>query len=530
MPAPTSPSKLRSRRLLASPPFWLITAVLLVTAFLHHSSQIRAVPISVLGSPSHLTRHALERVLLLFPVAYGAFAFGLLGGLLTLLFAVLIMLPRVLLSSPYPADAFFEMIAVSLVGGLVSWLGEAERRERKLRQEALRELEGLNAIAAAVSQSLDLEEVLASALDQMLHVMGIESGGIYLLDEAGEVLTTAAHRGLSPELIEGIDRLRLGEGFSGRVAQTGQPLIVRDVSTDPRLTRMVAREEGYHSLASVPLAAGGRVVGTLFAATRGYREFRDRDIQLLCSIGVQIGVAVQNAQLYDRERQALERSRASEEQLRFYARHVSRAQEDERKRVAQELHDDTAQILLVISRRLEALATSDSDLPVEVIHHLEEVRELTRTTLHGVRRFSQALRPPVLDDLGLVPALEGLVADVRVAGETQVELEVNGDHRRLSSEAELSLYRIAQEALRNVERHSGASRAVLIVDFNGSSIRVTVRDNGKGFELPEDVGALAHRGKLGVIGMRERAELLGGTLTLRSEVGEGTMVVVEAPV
>jgi GAF domain-containing protein/HAMP domain-containing protein len=163
------------------------------------------------------------------------------------------------------------------------------------------ELAALNAIAAVVSGSLDLDEVLNDALDKTLQVMGVEAGGIYLLDEEAGLLTVAVQRGFSPQFVAAIDRLKVGEGFSGRVAQSGQPLVVRDVSADPRLTRMVAREEGFHSMAIVPLSSKGKVLGTLFASTRGYREFTAQDVQSLTSIGHQVGVAIDNARLFEAE-------------------------------------------------------------------------------------------------------------------------------------------------------------------------------------------------------------------------------------
>jgi nitrate/nitrite-specific signal transduction histidine kinase len=165
-----------------------------------------------------------------------------------------------------------------------------------------KELAALNAIAAVVSRSLDLEEILNDALDKTLEVIGVEAGGIYLLGEGAEMLSIATYRGFNPQFVAGIDRLRVGEGFSGRVAQSGQPLVVRDVSADSRLTRAVVREEGLRSLASFPLSSRGRVLGTLFAVTHGYREFTDQDVQLLTSIGHQIGVAIENAHLFEAER------------------------------------------------------------------------------------------------------------------------------------------------------------------------------------------------------------------------------------
>jgi len=165
-----------------------------------------------------------------------------------------------------------------------------------------KELAGLNAIAAVVSRSLDLQEILTNALDKTLEVMEIEAGGIYLLDEGTGLLTISAQRGFNSQFVAEVNNLKTGEGFSGRVIQTGQPMVVRDISTDPRLTRMAAREEGLHSLVSVPLSSKGKVLGALFTITHGYREFTDQDVQLLTSIGNQIGVAIDNAHLFEAER------------------------------------------------------------------------------------------------------------------------------------------------------------------------------------------------------------------------------------
>jgi len=172
-----------------------------------------------------------------------------------------------------------------------------------------KELAALNAIGSVVSQSLDLDDTLDGALQTTMQVMEVEAGGIYLLDERSGTLTIAAQQGFSPRFVAGVDSLKVGEGFSGRVVQSGQPLIVSDVSADPRLTRMVVREEGLRSLAIVPLRSKGRVLGTLFAMTHGYREFTDQDVQLLSSIGHQIGVAIDSARLFQAEQRRAEQFR-----------------------------------------------------------------------------------------------------------------------------------------------------------------------------------------------------------------------------
>jgi len=227
----------------------------------------------------------------------------------------------VTVTPPFWATWWFRgIVGLLLIGGAVAGyrlrVRSIEARSRELERqvaERTEELAAVNAIAAVVSHSLDLDDVLVDALDKTLEVMSIEAGGIYLLDEESGVLTIAAQRGFSPELVAEIDRLKVGEGFSGRVAQSGETLVARNVSEDPRLTRIAVQEEGLRSLAVVPLRAKGKVLGTLFAVTRGYREFTARDVQLLTSIGHQIGVAVENAQLFEAEQRRAEQFRVISE-------------------------------------------------------------------------------------------------------------------------------------------------------------------------------------------------------------------------
>jgi nitrate/nitrite-specific signal transduction histidine kinase len=164
-----------------------------------------------------------------------------------------------------------------------------------------KELSALNAIAGTVSHSLNLDEILNEALDKTLEVMEVEIGGIYLLDEATGILSVAVERGFSPEFVTEIDQLKIGEGFSGRVAESGLPLVVEDVAVDGRLTRTAVKDRGLHSLIVVPLGSKRRVLGTLFVMTHSFRQFGSQDVQLLTSIGNQIGVAVENAWLFEAE-------------------------------------------------------------------------------------------------------------------------------------------------------------------------------------------------------------------------------------
>ena len=576
-------------------------------------------------------------------------------------------------------DSFVETMSVAVVGYLVIWMIETQEREKRLRQKAIEELETMNAIAVTVSKSLDLDEILDTALSKVLEVMRLEAkGGVFLLDAEGQKLHLRAHHRLSPEFVRREAEIAVGECLCGLVAESGEVLLTDHSFEDARHTR--CRELEPHSHIVVPLKSRDRVLGVMFLYLRGTYRPSAADRRLFTSIGSQIGVAIENAQLHqdvarqlrtehrlnevaeeitselelhrilpkvleiaeemvgadggviallDQERNLIgypylhnlpreladvtvskEEGLAGEvmvtgrptviddyrtypgaiaafveagvtsvvavpivsgdqsfgtlglvsldeaknfsdrdaailtgigrqtgiaienahlyENVHFYVRQITRGQEDERKRIARELHDDTAQALIGLSRRLDDLATSGEQLSESAVRRLEEFQELIDGILQGVRHFSRDLRPPVLDDLGLLPAVEGLIADLGKEG-IETALEVSGPRRRLPSEVELVLFRIVQEALNNARRHSKASRVVVGVEFGESRIGITVDDNGQGFEVPDRMVDLVTSGKLGLIGMQERAQLVDGVLTLRSELGQGTAVTVDVP-
>ncbi len=217
------------------------------------------------------------------------------------------------------------------------------------------------------------------------------------------------------------------------------------------------------------------------------------------------------------------------ESLRYYLQQITRAQEDERRRISRELHDSTAQNLIAMLHRLENVIGRIKP-PSPETTELWSIHEQIRDILREVRGYSRDLRPSIIDDLGLVPALEWITDATKTEYKIDTSLSVSGNRRRLSPEAELLLFRIAQESLRNVGKHANASSARVFIEFSGKEITLQISDNGTGFSAPDNLGDLTFRGKLGLIGMRERAQLLGGTLKVDSVPGQGTKIIVNVPV
>ncbi|MFC1919317.1 PAS domain S-box protein [Chloroflexota bacterium] len=217
----------------------------------------------------------------------------------------------------------------------------------------------------------------------------------------------------------------------------------------------------------------------------------------------------------------------AEEQLRKYAELVTQAQEEERKRIARELHDETTQDLAALGFDVDILINSAQGLPRNTIDEMESIRERIERVLRGVQRHSQDLRPPVLEDFGLVSALESLTESISERNELEVSLNISGIQRRLSPNTELVLFRIVQEALSNARRHSGATRVTVRLEFNIKKVMLNVTDNGEGIGMPNALGDFARQGKLGILGMRERAQLINAIFSINSNPGKGTTVRVD---
>jgi PAS domain S-box-containing protein len=479
-----NPSRSWWATVLRRPYTWLILIILVLITLPHYQEALQQPAFFVnLATLFGLDRHAFERILYLAPIVWAGFIGGWRGAVATSIIALGCMLPRAIFISAYPRDAIFETSAVFIIGNVLALSFASLRREREYRMQL-----------EFAQQELRLSEekyreLFSGAFDAIwVHDL---KGNIIAANRASEKLTGYNME----ELMQKNVRSLLSEDDLHLAGQVRHKLLASESVEQPYEQHLIKKDgsEAFVQLATSLVLSDGKPIGFQHIA---------RDIT-------------------DQKRM--------QDNLRFYLHQATRAQEEERKRISRELHDDTVQALVVLARQLDAIANGNKALDDDDRHRLENLREQVNNIMQGVRRLSQDLRPAALDRLGLLPALEWLASEIKDFSGIDVTVNVTGKERRFSEEVELLLFRIVQEALRNVWRHSQASEAEISVEFGNNQTQIAISDNGKGFDLPQTIGDLTRIGKLGLAGIQERVQLLGGTLTARSHPGKGTSITIKLP-
>ena len=345
-------------------------------------------------------------------------------------------------------------------------------------------------------------------------------------------LQTVAWDGVESEAMRRL-RYRADQGMAQHILAGGSAFRVDDYRQDPRLREPLSRaagEEGIVSAVGSPLTVQGELLGILYAANRSSRRFSDRDCELLDAFAGLAAIATQHSRLYAATSDALEEKvrelEGATEALRHRSAQVLSAQEEERRRLARDLHDQTAGQLATLRVRLRLVEKSAS--LEQMRDGLADLRELAGLALDDVRAMAAALRPAVLDDLGLSAAVRWYSEQFSTQWGIAVKLATSGLGGRLEARVELAAYRIAQEALQNVAKHAEAGSVRVDLERSGPMLTVRVADDGRGFRVRKR-SATSTEG-LGIEGMRERAELVGGELRIDSQPGRGTTVVAVLPI
>lgn len=374
----------------------------------------------------------------------------------------------------------------------------------------------LNEVIEVTSADLELREVACRVATLVTEATGSDVCFVHVVDEDHQRVVLV---GATPPFDElaGTIELALGEGIAGWVALHARPAVVPDKWADSRYRYIPAlRGQDYASLVSVPMVIrGGRVVGVLNIHSKQERTYSGRDLAMLNQVASLMARTVEHARLYDR---LAER----EEVLARFAARTIEAQELERRRLAGEIHDGISQRLISLWYHL--LAAEDAvDAPEAVRRELGVAKVLVTESMDEARTAIAGLRPSVLDDLGLVPSLESLARSL-----SGPVVEVDLAPCRLSPHVEVALYRIAQEALQNVAKHAHASHVSMRLTSGAEGVRMVVADDGRGFD-PASLADPATRLSYGLVGMQERAELVGASFWVESNPGDGTRVVSLVP-
>ncbi|MEJ2739862.1 MAG: sensor histidine kinase [Dehalococcoidia bacterium] len=229
----------------------------------------------------------------------------------------------------------------------------------------------------------------------------------------------------------------------------------------------------------------------------------------------------------ERRRQKKEHQAERERERKTYISKIIESEENERKLISQDLHDDILQKLTAIVYSLNSIESAGFSSPDSVGQKVESIKELTNITIEDTRRICKRLRPSVLDTMGMVPAFRWLIESMNNQTSINTRIIFEGTQRRLPGNLETTLFRVLQEALFNIRRHSNASNAVVTLMFDDNRIKITIQDDGQGFQLTQRLDSLAMEGKLGLVGIKQRINTINGNFEIHSQPGEGTTLSIE---
>ena len=369
-------------------------------------------------------------------------------------------------------------------------------------------LSALSALSGDLQSAGRQQDILSALVARPLTLPAVRGSALYLLSERGPSLARSAGVYHEPDGTEPRGAAAL---VLARALQTGLPQVSQAWSN--------GGSASYPYAAVLPLLRRQEVIGALVLVCDARDPFTALDDRFLVALGQQVGAALENADLYHRlETRTVELARLS---ARMVEQH-----EEERRRLSRELHDDTAQVFSAVKMELGVLRESVSPAHAG---RLDQALELIDTGIRSIRSVTNDLRPSLLDDLGLLPALRSLVADFGARSAIHVALAAPAALPSLSKEAELALFRALQEALSNVRRHSGARTVDIGISLDRGGVRLQVRDDGCG---PPDVSPerLERGGHMGLAGMRERISALGGRVRFEGAEGAGALLEVFVPV
>jgi two-component system NarL family sensor kinase len=368
----------------------------------------------------------------------------------------------------------------------------------------------VNALANRLSHPLGVERALESALDTLGELLELETGWAWLWSDATNSAELAATRNLPPELVEHPELMEGSDCYCLLTYAAGDLRGAANVNVVgcSRLRKLVSDSRHLRCHASVPLYVDDRRLGILNVASVDWRELTEDELNLLSTVGALVSLAIERTRLAERG--------------------ATLAAAEERNRIARDIHDTIAQSLAAVTMQLESAdALLEAPNPSRAAETVRRALELTRTTLEEARHSVVAIRTTPLANRGLLGALRALPDEIAAATGSRLSITVEriGGDGTLPTALEIGAYHIVREALTNVARHAGATSADVRLEERDGTLRLRVSDDGAGFDV-----ARVSAERFGLVGMRERAHLLGGELRIDSAPGRGTTLEVDLPI
>ena len=365
-------------------------------------------------------------------------------------------------------------------------------------------------------QSLSVHDLMTRVLETLMRTFHAQGGVILLREPKSRKLVVRAWKGMQEPLATRFSTT-VGRGLAGKIAGGGKPRVVVDVGHEPLIRRAEIRS-AFRSLWGVPLTVRGEVRGVLQLGFSREYHCLPREMALLEAIADRCAMAIDKARL-------LEELHGREEKIRQLGEHMLKVEEEERRRISRELHDEVGQSMLVIRLYLEMIRGNLPSSAQKLAPKLEETQRLAEQTIQEMRRLISALSPNVLEELGLPASIRQFVSNFRRTFEGEVSLSMSGLDN-LPKGTQIMLYRLVQECFSNVIKHSRARAVAMRVGRRNGKVHLYVQDDGVGFDLSK---AARKRDSFGLSGMRERVALLGGDIEIESSLGKGTKVEIAIP-
>ncbi|MCL4295629.1 MAG: GAF domain-containing sensor histidine kinase [Anaerolineae bacterium] len=382
----------------------------------------------------------------------------------------------------------------------------------------------LNDVARTLSSTLQLDEVLTRIMQQVEGMLNVEAGSLLLTDPASGELVFQIALGDKADEVKPF-RIPRGQGIAGEVALTGNPLMIANVDEDKRHFKVLDQTTNFltRNILCVPLVLYDQIIGVLEVMNKREGNFTQTDLELLSSIASYAAIAIQNARLH--QSVLAERDKVIE------------AEEEARKKLARDLHDGPTQLVASIKMSLDfskqALEKEPSLLPKELAY----MQELADRATHQMRTMLFELRPLVLETQGLGAALQVFLERRQqdITGDTpKLALKIetshpSGDISRQDGKVEAAIFAIVQETVNNAIKHAQAKNITVQLTETATAVYTVIKDDGQGFEVDQVMNNYEQRGSLGMINLKERTQLIGGELSVRSAPGHGTRITIQVP-